>query len=259
METIAYPDIIIDNIRLYTFAKNNYNDRPTIVFLHESLGCVALWKDFPEKLGEICKCNILVYDRQGYGKSAPFTSTKRDNNYLEKEAGILNLLLNKLNITQAILYGHSDGGSIALIAAAKHQKNIKGVITEGAHVFVEQITIKGILVAVEKYETTNLKEKLEKYHGDNTENVFRIWSNTWLSESFQNWNIEHFLPEIQCPTLVIQGETDEYGSMRQVDSIVNGIAQNAQKLIIPNNGHSPHITAKDYVLEEVSIFIKSFI
>lgn len=250
-----YKDIYIDNVRLHIFQENNYPNRPILVFLHESFGCIDLWKDFPTALGEMAKCNILVYDRQGYGKSEQAGVTKRDNDYLEKEADVLNKILTQLDISDAILFGHSDGGSIALIAAAKYPERIKAIVTEGAHVFVEEITLKGIRDAVEKWDTSNLKQRLEKYHADNTESVFWLWANTWLSNIFRNWNIEHFLPKIDCPTLIIQGEKDEYGTIKQVEAILQGIGKNSKQLIVPNNGHSPHITAKDTVLKDVAKFI----
>ncbi len=230
-------------------------NRPTLIFLHDSLGCIELWRDFPQLLGEAIHCNVLVYDRQGYGKSEPFSSVDRENDYLEVEADVLNLLMEKLSIKTVFLFGHSDGGSIALIAAAKYPKKIKGVITEGAHIFVEGITLQGIKVAVEAYRTTNLPEKLAKYHGNKTEAVFWAWANTWLSEDFKSWTIEHFLPYIQCPVLVIQGEEDEYGSLAQVEGIISQITSETQKYIIPSIGHTPHKEAKELVLAKTVKFV----
>ncbi|PZF70769.1 alpha/beta fold hydrolase [Taibaiella soli] len=230
--------------------------RPTIIFLHDSLGCITLWRDFPTQLGTLTNCNVLVYDRKGYGESAPFTDVPRDNNYLEKEADVLNLLIEKLQITDAILFGHSDGGSIALIAAGKYPEHIKAVITEGAHVFVEDVTLRGIREAVTAYETTNLKEKLQKYHGDKTEAVFQAWAGTWLTDTFRLWNIEHFLPQIKCPVLVIQGAQDEYGTLAQVTSIVHQAGGIAESFIVPGIGHTPHKEAKEQVLMQVADFVK---
>src|SRR5262249_47331630 len=148
------------------------------------LGCITLWRDFPVNLAKLTGCNAIIYDRQGYGQSSHFDS-KRSKEYLEKEAEILAKLLEKCNIKKAILFGHSDGGSISLIAAARYPDRITGVITEGAHVFVEEITLQGIREAKELYKNTNLKEKLAKYHGEKTEDVFKAWTETWLSEEFQ--------------------------------------------------------------------------
>ncbi|MDL2238749.1 alpha/beta hydrolase [Bacteroidales bacterium OttesenSCG-928-K03] len=233
----------------------NYPDRPTIIFLHDSWGCIGLWRDFPEKLGEMTKCNVLIYDRQGYGKSCPFTYSKRDNNYLEEETDILNELLDYWNIDNAILFGHSDGGSIALIAAAKYPEKILGIIIEGAHVFVENITVEGIKEAEQAYQSGNLKSKLEKYHGDKTDKMFQMWAETWSSETFKTWNIEHFLPKIHCNTLVIQGENDEFGTMEQVNKIVEQTSGFAQKFIVPNAKHTPHKETPELLIEKSVEFI----
>ncbi|WP_281321820.1 alpha/beta fold hydrolase [Flavobacterium aestivum] len=233
----------------------NYSDLPTIIFLHDSLGCIELWRDFPEKLSELTKCNVIVYDRQGYGKSAPFSYTERDNYYMELEADILNELLQKWNVDKAILFGHSDGGSIALITAAKYPKNIVGVITEGAHIFVEDITVKGITEATELYSTTNLKAKLEKYHGDKTDDMFWAWAKTWVTNDFKTWNIENFLPSIKCPVLIIQGEADEYGTLKQVHRIIDQVSGESFDFIIPNVGHTPHKEVSELILERTAKFI----
>lgn len=233
--------------------------KPTIVFLHDSLGCIDLWRDFPERVGEMTSCNVLIYDRQGYGKSCGFTNPVRNNHYLEVEAEVLNQLLEFWNIDQPILFGHSDGGSIALLTAAKYPSKIKAIITEGAHVFVEDVTIKGIKEAIHHYETTDLKTKLEKYHAKNTEAMFWAWAKTWTTEEFSSWNIEQFLFDIQCPSLIIQGEKDEYGTLKQVESIVEKVSSTSEKFIIPNIGHTPHKETPEVVLKKVKLFVESLI
>ncbi|WP_091463769.1 alpha/beta fold hydrolase [Flavobacterium urocaniciphilum] len=236
----------------------NYSNKPTIIFLHDSLGCIELWRDFPQQLSDFAQCNVLVYDRQGYGKSSPFSYSKRDNYYVELEADILNELLNYWQIEKAILFGHSDGGSIALITAAKYPTKILGIITEGAHVFVEDITLKGINEAKVQFETTDLKTKLEKYHGEKTEAMFWAWASTWTTDEFKSWNIENFLPMIECNSLIIQGEEDEFGSLMQVESIVKNSRGNSEKLIIPNIKHNPHKETPELILEKSSEFINQF-
>lgn len=231
--------------------------KPVLVFLHDSLGCIRLWRDFPERLAQATGCTALVYDRQGYGESSPFGSINRRLDYLEQEADVLDRLLAKLQVPQAILFGHSDGGSIALIAAAKYKSRIKAIITEGAHVFVEEVTLAGIREAVKAYHTTDMPQKLQKYHGTKTEAVFRAWTETWLSNDFSSWNIEHFLPSILCPALIIQGEQDEYGTLAQVEAVVQQAQGPVQQLILPNIGHSPHREAPEQVLEKSAHFILS--
>jgi pimeloyl-ACP methyl ester carboxylesterase len=231
-------------------------DKPTLIFLHDSLGCMELWRHFPDKLASLTQCNVLLYDRQGYGRSEPF-SNERKTDYLETEADVLHQLITACKIEDAILFGHSDGGSIALIAAAKYPAVIKAVITEGAHIFVEDITLNGIKKAVEAYSTTSLKERLDKYHGDKTDGVFWAWANTWLSPEFRSWSIESVLPLIACPILVMQGANDEYGSLAQVEGIVNNLSTTAERLIIPFAGHTPHKEASEVVLKHAAAFIHS--
>jgi len=232
-----------------------YPGRPTIIFLHDSLGCIQLWRDFPKKLGKLTNCNVLIYDRQGYGRSCPFSYAKRDNYYMEQEADFLDKLIDYWNIDNSMLFGHSDGGSIALIAAAKYPAKIRGVIIEGAHIFVERLTIAGIEAAIKLYQTTDLKAKLEKYHGSKTDTMFWAWASTWKSEEFKTWNIENFLPSIQCSSLIIQGEDDEYGTLKQVERIITQIGGQSLQLIISNVKHTPHKEVPELILKKASEFI----
>ncbi len=252
-------DIKINHHRLrFSDNPNQFNtDQPTIIFLHDSLGCIELWRDFPNKVADQTGCNVLSYDRQGYGQSDPFSIQKRGKNYLQNEAEVLVQIIDQLQLTKVILFGHSDGGSISLLAAALSPNIISGVITEGAHVFVEKETIAGIEEAVIAYQETNLRDKLIKYHGDKTDDVFKMWTETWLSKDYQSWNIEEFLPKIKCPSLIIQGEKDEYGSLDQVYSIVNNTTGPSEALIIPDIGHTPHKENSEVVLQEATRFIKN--
>ncbi len=225
------------------------------MFLHEGLGSIGQWKDFPETLSCMCRLPGLVYDRWGHGGSEALTE-KRTPEYLHHEAfASLPDVLETCGIARAVLIGHSDGGSISLMFAAIHPENVLAVITEAAHVFVEDITVAGIREAVSAYEKTDLKLRLEKYHGPNTEAVFRGWSDTWLSPEFRNWNIEEYLPGVKCPLLAIQGQDDEYGSPAQVEAIVAQTTGASRGLMVPNCGHVPHVQAKQRVLAEMSSFI----
>jgi pimeloyl-ACP methyl ester carboxylesterase len=228
--------------------------RPTIVFLHDSLGCIRLWRDFPERLAASTHCDSLIYDRQGYGESSQFTSA-RAKDYLETEADVLIALLKKLGLSQSILFGHSDGGSIALIAAAKAPALVAAVITEGAHVFVEDLTLDGIRKVQGQYQSTNLRARLAKYHADKTDAVFSVWADHWLAPDFRDWNMEHYLPAVQCPVLAIQGAVDEFGTERQVDSIVEQVSGLSRKFMIPGVGHTPHKDAAESTLSAVTAFI----
>ncbi len=232
---------------------------PVLIFLHEGLGSIGQWRDFPAQLSEATGLPALVYDRWGYGKSAPFKG-KRGISYLHDEAlRSLPDLVNRLDIEKAFLIGHSDGGTIALIYAAVHPEKVLGVITEAAHVFVEEIGLKGIHQAVRMYETADLRKRLHRYHGDNTESVFRGWSDTWLSLEFRNWNVEEYLPKITVPVLAIQGADDEYGTPAQVEAIAGQVSGRAESLLIPGCGHIPHHQARERILAEMKRFISSII
>ncbi|WES97661.1 alpha/beta hydrolase [Chryseobacterium arthrosphaerae] len=241
--------------KLYIEYTKSFESRPTIVFLHDSLGSVQLWRDFPAKLAEKTRCNVLAYDRLGYGKSYPMLTHERPVNYMELEADILNELLTEMNIDKAILFGHSDGGTIALIAAAKYPERVEAVVCEAGHIFVEEVTLKGVYDAWEAYRTTNLLERLRKYHGDNVEMLFKAWTETWTRDDYRSWNIEYLLKDIICPLLFIQGEADEYGTLDQVEKTVTQVSGNAEKYIIPGIGHTPHKEVPELVLEKASEFI----
>ncbi len=235
------------------------DNRPGLVFLHEGLGSIGQWRDFPEKICAQTGCPALVYERWGYGGSDPLTQPRRPD-YLHDEA-LLSLpeVLNQCAIDKPILIGHSDGGSIAIIYAGTYPQKVAGVITEAAHVFVEDVTVEGIKRAVEVYESTDLKERLAKFHGSNTDLMFRGWADIWLSPEFRNWNIEEYLPHITCPFLAIQGKDDEYGTSAQVEAIVGKVKGSARASMIDNCGHIPHIQAMDAVLSEMVNFISEMV
>ncbi len=247
----------VNGQQLYIEYSNSFENRHTLVFLHDSLGSVQLWRDFPEKLSQAAGCNILIYDRLGYGKSFPMSTHERDNDYMEREADLLNDLLTGLNINDAILFGHSDGGTIALITASKYPEKVKALICEAGHIFVEEVTLKGVAEALKAYQTTNLPERLQKYHGNKVEMMVNAWTEIWLSEKFKSWNIEYLLKNITSPLLFIQGEADEYGTLDQVEKTVTQVSGTAEKFIIPGIGHTPHKEAPSAVLAKSEVFIKS--
>lgn len=245
----------VNGKKLYTEYDNSFNNRTTLVFLHDSLGCTQLWRDFPYELGKAVQCNVLMYDRPGYGKSFPMPTHERENNYMETEADLLNDLLTGLDIEDPVLFGHSDGGTIALIAAAKYPGKIKALICEAGHIFVEDITRQGVKNALEAYKTTDLPERLAKYHGSKVETVVKAWTEIWLSDRFRSWNIESLLKNIVAPLLFIQGEADEYGTLDQVEKTVSQVSGAAGKFIIPGTGHTPHKEVPEIVLEKAAGFI----
>lgn len=244
--------------KLFTEYHNSFEDRPVIVFLHDSLGSVQLWRDFPARLSEATQCNVLAYDRLGYGKSYSMPTHERPVNYMELEADVLNDLLAEMKIEKAIFFGHSDGGTIALITAAKYPDRVEAVICEAGHIFVEDMTLKGVYDTWEAYKTTNLPERLQKYHGNKVETLFRAWTETWTRDDYRSWNIEYLLKDIICPLLFIQGEADEYGTLDQVEKTVTQVSGKAEKYIIPDVGHTPHKEVPDLVLKKAGEFIRNY-
>lgn len=241
-------------------ARHRLGDVPTartLVFLHDSLGCITTWRDFPLELGKAVGCDVLIYDRQGYGRSDPFGPEPRKADYMHHEADVLNALLETEGIAQAVLFGHSDGGTIALLAAAKHPQRICAVITEGAHVFVEDVTLAGIRAAERQYATTDLRERLMRHHGDRTDALFHAWTRTWQASFFRDWNITSEIAAVQCPTLVLQGVDDNYGTEAQVDAITSAIGGHARKYMVPGAGHTPHREAPAVTRELVVAFLRS--
>lgn len=232
--------------------------KPTLVFLHEGLGCLEMWKDFPETLCQATGLNGFIYERIGFGKSAPLGMVPRPLDYLDREGrDILPEVLKQAGIETPLLVGHSDGGSIALIYAAHYPDKTFAAITEAAHVFVEDVTIAGIQQAGEIYfKDDALKNKLARYHGDNTDKAFRGWHDTWLTPEFAHWNMEALLPSITCPLLVIQGIDDEYGTQHQVQSIVENSSGPATPLMVADCAHIPHVQARATVLENMTGFIR---
>jgi pimeloyl-ACP methyl ester carboxylesterase len=220
------------------------NDSGWIVFLHEGLGSVALWRDFPRRLCEAIGRRGLVYSRHGYGKSDPLADWKnvpRTGDFMHDEATrALPELLESLEIQRPVLFGHSDGGSIALLHAALTPRPVEALIVMAPHVRVEDLSIASIEAAKVTYETTDFRDKLARYH-DDVDSAFRGWNDIWLNPDFRSWNIEDVLPAIRCPILAIQGVDDEYGTMEQIDRIARGATNARVELVkLPDCGHSPH-------------------
>ena len=245
------------HLRVRTIAADDpaARERPTLVFLHDSLGCITVWRDFPDRLAAALGCDALVYDRRGYGTSSPFGPEPRRPGYLEDEADVLGRVLDACGVAEALPFGHSDGGSIALVAAARLPDRVRAVVTEGAHVFVEELTLAGIRAARESLRTTDLRERLWRHHGERTDGVTSAWIDVWLSPEFRGWNIERHLPDVRCPVLVLQGADDEYGTPAQVRAIAEGVAGPARAHLLPGVGHTPHRAAPDEVVRLATAFL----
>ena len=227
--------------------------KPTIVFLHEGLGSMALWRDFPSQVAGATNCPAIVYSRYGYGNS-DVSRAPRPVSYLHDEALIcLPELLEKLAVRNPILLGHSDGGSIALIYAGEHDQ-VKGLILLAPHLFVEEISIASIVAVKAAFETTDLREKLGLYHRDSG-STFRGWNDIWLNPDFRSWNIEGYLPNVKCPVLAIQGLDDQYGTLAQLDAIARQAQGPVELVHLPNCGHSPHRDQSETVLAAIRTFV----
>lgn len=230
----------------------------TLVFLHEGLGCVASWRDFPATLAAATGCPALVYSRLGYGKSDP-APLPRPLLFMHEEAlRVLPALLDRAEIQDAILVGHSDGASIALIHAAAGRGRVRGLILEAPHVFVEDICISSIAALRESYPGSELQEKLARRHAD-ADAVVRGWTEIWLRPSFRNWNIEMFLRDVRAPSLVIQGTADEYGTVAQVDALCAQLGGPTERLILPEVGHAPHRDRPEEVLAAMAGFVRRLV
>ena len=230
-----------------------------MVFLHEGLGSISMWRDFPQRLCEATGCRGLVYSRPGYGQSTPRQSGEHwGPDFMHLQArDVLPALLSALNIDAAKdkpwLLGHSDGGSIALLYASMFPDRVVGAMVLAPHIFVEDISVSSISAVRESYLTTDLRQKLARFHQD-PDSAFWGWNDVWLSAAFRNWNIEQEVGRIHCPMLAIQGLDDEYGSLAQIRRIQAAAAQ-TQLLEIAHCGHSPHKDQPVAVIEAVGRFM----
>jgi len=228
---------------------------PVVVFLHEGLGSAAMWKDFPHRLCTAHGLRGLVFSRYGYGRSTPKPPQERwPVSFMHEQAfEVLPALFDRLGIQRPWLFGHSDGGSIALLYAAHFPT--AGVVSVAAHVCTEDMGIRSIETARAAYESTDLREKLARYHAD-VDSAFRGWNDVWLDPAFRAWNIEAELDAIACPVLVVQGDADEYGTLEQVRRIAARV-HHARVLVMPGCGHSPHRDQPEQLAADAGAFIRS--
>ena len=234
-------------------------NRPTLVFMHEGLGCARMWKDFPKRVSDSTGCPSFTFSRFGYGNSDPCSLPWKINFMHTQALNLLPQILKQAGIKKYILIGHSDGGSIGIIfSGSTNTKGLKGLITLAAHVFCEQCSVDSIKQAKKNYEQKDLKKALQKYHGSNTDNAFRGWNNAWLNPNFMNWNIEKYLKKIKVPMLAVQGKDDQYGTDKQIapiESQVNSIGS----FLLDNCRHSPHLDQPEAVLKIMTKFIHQII
>ena len=234
---------------------------PTIVFLHDGIGCAATWRDFPAELSRKTGCGALVYSRAGYGGSDP-VSLPRPLTYMHEEGFVhLPAVLDAAGVRKAILVGHSDGGSIALLHASTPPSapRVIGLILEAPHVFCEELTVRSIEHAGTEYRKGDLRERLSRYHGDNVDCAFWGWNRAWLNPGFLAWNIEGHLPSVAVPVLVLQGRDDPYGTLRQVESIERNAGGPVRRCILDRCGHSPHRDRREEALSAMDRFVRELL
>ncbi|MEJ5990960.1 alpha/beta hydrolase [Ramlibacter sp. PS3R-8] len=226
---------------------------PLLVFLHEGLGSVAMWRDFPQQLCAAVGARGLVYSRPGYGRSTPRPADEHwSPDFMHVQAReVLPALLDALGVNERPwLFGHSDGGSIALLHAAAFPEAVQGLVVLAPHIFVEEVSIRSIGKARDAYRHTDLRQRLARYH-DDPDSAFHGWNDVWLDAAFRGWNIEDALGTIRCPLLAIQGLDDEYGTLEQIRGIARRVPH-AQLLELPACGHSPHRDQPEAVIAAVS-------
>ena len=231
---------------------------PLMVFLHEGLGSLGLWKDFPARLCQRIGFRGLVYSRPGYGRSTP---RARDEHwapdFMHRQAlDVLPALLRVLEVDpgdNCWLFGHSDGGSIALLYAADTRDSLSGVIAMAPHIFVETLSVESIEQTRQTYLETDLRDKLARYH-DDPDSAFWGWNDIWLSQAFRDWNIVDDIAAIACPLLAVQGTDDEYGTLEQVRGIEHVVEQTWLREL-PGCGHSPHRDNPELLIDTVSAFV----
>jgi pimeloyl-ACP methyl ester carboxylesterase len=230
--------------------------KPVLVFLHEGLGSIRQWRDFPARLAQATGCPALVYNRYGYGDSEVLAEPRRSTRFMHEEAlESLPAVLAARGIESPVLVGHSDGASIALIhAGAGHA--VRGLALMAPHVFVEDVCIRSIEEAKRQFETTDLPARLGKYHRD-ARKTFYLWNDVWLDPEFGSWNIEEYLPGIRCPVIALQGYDDPYGTMAQLDVLARRVGGRCELVKLENCGHSPFRDQADASLKALAGFIGS--
>jgi len=233
---------------------------PLVVFLHEGLGSLSMWKDFPERLCQAMGCRGLVYSRPGYGRSTPRAADEHWGvDFMHRQAySVLPALLTALRIdtdNPPWLFGHSDGGSIALLYAAAHPDRVAGLVVLSPHIMVEDLSVDSIEKARRTYLETDLKQKLGRYH-DDPDSAFWGWNDIWLKPAFKEWSIENEIAGIDCPLLAVQGLDDEYGTLEQIHGIARQVAQ-AEIVELADCGHSPHRDQAQQLIEITTRFLNA--
>jgi len=226
---------------------------PVLVFLHEGLGSITQWRDTPTAIADATGLPAFVYARQGYGRSTP-ANVPRPLTYIQDEGRLLPAVLAAASIDDAILVGHSDGASIAIVAAGERMVAPRALVLIAPHVFVEDVSVTSIQHAAEAYRTTDLRARLARHHAD-VDGAFWGWNRAWLDPGFRAWNLVPLLPAITAPTLLVQGELDEYGTTAQLDAITQGVTGRVERVLVTGAGHAPFRDASEVVHTAIAGFV----
>lgn len=255
MKTVVIDGKALEYVRLPS--AHPREGAPPLVFLHEGLGSISLWRDFPQRLSDATGCEAVVFSRAGYGRSDPELGSRGVDYMHTQGLQVLPAFLEALDLVRPILFGHSDGGSIALICAGGTPTPLTGIVVVAPHVRVEEITLAGIREAGIAYAQTDLPHRLGRHHRD-VNRVFQAWYQIWLDPAFRDWNIESYLPTIRCPVLAIQGEDDEYGTLDQIERIAQG-ADDVDLVKLADCRHSPHKDQAEAVIAATQAFVERLI
>ncbi|RKU03611.1 alpha/beta hydrolase [Burkholderia sp. Nafp2/4-1b] len=227
-----------------------------IILLHDSLGCVELWRDFPEKLARATRRDVIAYDRLGFGRSDRHPGQLATTFVHDEAEHGFRALLERFGIDAFVAFGHSVGGGMAVGCAAVYPERCRALVTVAAQAFVEDRTREGIRDAGQQFDAPGQLDRLARYHGDKAKWVLRAWVDTWLSPAFRDWNLDDALPRVRCATLAIHGEQDEYGSDVHAKRIAARVAGPSSFLLLAGCGHMPHRERTDDVLAAVATFVR---
>ena len=232
--------------------------RETIVLFHDSLGCVELWRDFPQNLATATRRSVVAYDRLGFGRSDAHPGILPKTFIRDEASLVVPRLCESLGLGAIIPFGHSVGGGMAIATAAHLPASCAAVITESAQSFIEDTTLSGLLAGKMKFQAPDQFERLKRYHGEKARWVLDAWIDTWLAPDFADWSLDHDLPAVRCPALVLHGERDEYGSRRHADRIASLTSGPSQTLILEGCGHVPHREQPALILKSVALFLSQY-
>jgi pimeloyl-ACP methyl ester carboxylesterase len=245
-------DLEIDGRCLEAVEHSGNPDQRPLVLLHEGLGSVSAWREFPEALHRATSRRVIAFSRLGHGRSDPPRASRTPTFFHEEALVVLPEVLCRLDAEEPILVGHSDGASIGLIHAAAHP--VRGLVLIAPHVVVEDVTLEAIREARDRFETSDLRERLARHH-DDPDVAFRNWCDVWLDPAFRSWTLEADAERVTCPVLLVQGTDDPYGTLDQLDRIEVRVRGPVRRLVVPG-GHRPHREAPELLVGEVTRFLE---